>query len=72
VTFGTSTLASGAVGDRRDGPRRICRVRASVVLPGHAPLPGTTIDVSRDGIAILLDYPLPSGTGCDISFCVFA
>jgi hypothetical protein len=58
--------------DRREGPRRTCRLRASVMLPGHAPLPALTVDISRDGAALLLDCPLPSGTTCEVSFGVFA
>ena len=69
MSFGNTAPAAG---ERRDGPRRICRVRASVTLPGHPPLAGTTIDISRDGIAILLDHPLPGGIACEIGFSVFA
>lgn len=58
--------------ERRDGPRRTCRVRATVTLQGYEPLPATTVDISRDGAALLLDYPLPSGTPCEVSFGVFA
>jgi hypothetical protein len=71
VTYPNTALAGGAA-ERRDGPRRICRVRASVALRGYAPLPGTTIDIGREGIAILLDYALPPGQACDIVFSVFA
>jgi c-di-GMP-binding flagellar brake protein YcgR len=68
----TNTALAGGSAERRDGPRRICRVRASVALPGHEPLPGITIDIGRDGMAVLLDYALPAGLACDIGFSVFA
>jgi c-di-GMP-binding flagellar brake protein YcgR len=71
VSYSNTAFAGGAA-ERRDGPRRICRVRASVTLAGHAPLPGTTIDIGRDGVAILLDYALPPGQACDLAFSLFA
>jgi c-di-GMP-binding flagellar brake protein YcgR len=66
-----NTALGGSV-ERRDGPRRICRVRASVTPAGHAPLAGTTIDIGREGVAIMLDYALPAGLACDIVFAIFA
>jgi hypothetical protein len=72
VTFGNTAVAGGAAGERRDGPRRTCRLRASLTPPGRAPLPGYTIDLGRDGLALLLDHPMPPGALCDISFNVFA
>nr|AGU11840.1 hypothetical protein [uncultured organism] len=68
----TNTALGGASAERRDSPRRICRLRASVALAGHDPLPGITFDIGRDGMAILLDYALPPGLSCDIGFSVFA
>lgn len=58
--------------ERRSGPRRICRVRASVTLPGAAPLPGVTVDIGRDGMSLLLPCPLRDGTACRIVFSVFS
>ena len=72
MSYGNTGVGGANGADRRDGPRRICRLRARVALPGHAPLAGVTIDISRDGVALLLDHPLPPGMGCDISFNVFA
>jgi hypothetical protein len=72
VSYGQTAVAGTPAGERRDGPRRICRVRASVALPGHQPFAGVTIDIGRDGLALLLEHPLPSGTGCEVSFNVFA
>ena len=68
MTFANSVSAS----DRRDSPRRTCRLRASIAPAGQGPLAGVTIDIGRDGMAMLLDMPLPTGQTCDISFTVFA
>ena len=68
MTFGTNAAAT----DRRDGPRRTCRLRASVAPAGQPAMPGFSIDIGRDGMAMLLDAPLRPGQACDISFNVFA
>ena len=63
------TTTDGA--DGRDGPRRICRVRATVELPGHPPLSGRSIDVGQGGMGLLLSHALPSGLDCTVRFSLF-
>ena len=58
--------------ERRDGPRRICRVRASVEIPGHPPLTGRVIDIGLGGMAVHLSHALPDGLSCRIRFALFA
>jgi hypothetical protein len=57
--------------ERRTSPRRTCRVRATVDVTGRGPLPATTVDIGRDGMALLLPCPLPDGTTCRIAFSIF-
>ena len=57
--------------ERRTSPRRTCRVRATVDVSGSAILPATTVDIGRDGMALLLPCPLPDGTACRIVFSIF-
>ena len=62
---------SSAATDSRDGPRRICRVRASIEIPGHAPLPGRTLDVGQGGMGLLAAHALPGGMNCRVRFSLF-
>lgn len=57
--------------ERRRSPRRVCRVRASLELPGLAPLPGQALDVSQDGMSVLLPHPLPEKSACRVRFALF-
>lgn len=58
--------------ERRASPRRICRVRAVVEVTGGPSLPAVTVDVGRDGMAVLLPRPLPDGTTCRVMFSIFS
>jgi c-di-GMP-binding flagellar brake protein YcgR len=58
-------------GDRRTGPRRICQIRAEIALPDRRVIAALSSDISREGIALLLPYPLPVGTMCSIGFSLF-
>jgi len=60
------------VDERRTSPRRICRVRAVVDVTGRPTLPAVTVDIGRDGMALLLPCPLPDGTPCRITFSIFS
>jgi len=57
--------------ERRTSPRRPCRVRATVEPDGGTTLSATTVDIGRDGMALLLSRPLPDGTPCRIVFSIF-
>lgn len=59
-------------GDDRRSPRRICRVRAVVDVTGGPSLPAVTVDIGRDGMAVLLPCPLPDGTACRVVFSIFS
>jgi hypothetical protein len=61
-----------AHGDDRRSPRRICRVRAVVDVTGGPSLPAVTVDIGRDGMAVLLPCPLPDGTACRVAFSIFS
>jgi hypothetical protein len=63
---------SDAYGDDRRSPRRICRVRAVVDVTGGPSLPAVTVDIGRDGMAVLLPRPLPDGTACRVAFSLFS
>jgi c-di-GMP-binding flagellar brake protein YcgR len=73
VSFGTSAMQPSQADaiDRRSGPRRTCRVRASVTLADGTTLAAVSIDISREGMALLLPCPLPVGTECSIHFSVY-
>ena len=61
-----------AYGDDRRSPRRLCRVRAVVDVTAGPSLPGVTVDVGRDGMAVLLPHPLPDGATCRVAFSIFS
>jgi hypothetical protein len=65
--FRTDTYA-----DDRRSPRRICRLRAVVDVIGGKSLPAVTVDIGRDGMAVLLPCPLPDGTTCRVAFSIFS
>jgi hypothetical protein len=65
--FRTDTYA-----DDRRSPRRICRLRAVVDVTGGPSLPAVTVDIGRDGMAVLLPRPLPDGTTCRVAFSIFS
>jgi c-di-GMP-binding flagellar brake protein YcgR len=46
-------------------------VRASLELPGQPPLPGRALDVSADGMSMLLPHPLPEKLSCRVRFALF-
>ena len=57
--------------DDRRSPRRLCRVRAVVEVTSGPSLPAVTVDIGRDGMAVLLPRPLPDGTTCRVAFSIF-
>lgn len=59
-------------GDDRRSPRRVCRVRAVVDVTSGPSLPAVTVDIGRDGMAVLLPCPLPDGTTCRVAFSIFS
>jgi hypothetical protein len=61
-----------AYGDDRRSPRRLCRVRAVVDVTGGPSLAAVTVDIGRDGMAVLLPRPLPDGSTCRVAFSVFS
>jgi hypothetical protein len=61
-----------AYADDRRSPRRICRLRAVVDVTGGPSLPAVTVDIGRDGMAVLLPCPLPDGTTCRVTFSIFS
>ena len=65
--FRTDTYA-----DDRRSPRRLCRVRTVVDVTGRPSLAAVTVDIGRDGMAVLLPCPLPDGTTCRIAFSIFS
>ena len=65
--FRTDTYA-----DDRRSPRRLCRVRAVVDVTDGSPLAAVTVDIGRDGMAVLLPCPLPDGTTCRVAFSIFS
>ena len=58
--------------DDRRSTRRICRLRAVVDVIGGPSLPAVTVDIGRDGMAVLLSRPLPDGTACRVAFSIFS
>ncbi len=65
--FRTDTYA-----DDRRSPRRLCRLRAVVDVTAGPSLPGVTVDIGRDGMAVLLPRPLPDGATCRVAFSIFS
>lgn len=61
-----------AHGDDRRSPRRTYRLRAVVDVTGGPTLPAVTVDIGRDGMAVLLPCPLPDGTTCRVGFSLFS
>lgn len=57
--------------DRRDTPRRPYRVGALIHVPGLPPLKGRTVDISPEGVALLLPRPFPPGSRCTIGFAIY-
>jgi hypothetical protein len=71
VVDSNRTFRANAHGDDRRSPRRICRLRAVVEVTGGPSLPAVTVDIGRDGMAVLLPCPLPEGTSCRVGFSLF-
>lgn len=57
--------------DRRDAPRKTCRVRASLDVGGQLPLVGKTLDLSHNGISLLLPQALQQGCVGNLQFTIF-
>ena len=64
------TLRADAHADDRRSPRRVCRLRAVVDVTGGPSLPAVTVDIGRDGMAVLLPHPLPDGMACRVGFSI--
>lgn len=73
MSFGTSALQAAQADaiDRRSGPRRPCRIRADVRLPDGVAIAATSLDIGREGMALLLPRPLPVGAECAIQFSLY-
>lgn len=54
--------------DTRSYPRKVLRCLALVALPGATPLRGKTLDVSLDGVSIMLADQLTVGQVCSVGF----
>lgn len=61
---------SGAA-ERRQVPRRVCRVKVAVQLEDQSLLAGRTVDLSQEGLALLLPRPLPPGSVCRVDFALY-
>lgn len=48
--------------DRRSGERKMCRVRADFQISGYVPLQVRMLDLSLEGIGLLLPIAFPLGT----------
>jgi len=59
------------VSERRDQPRKVCRVSATVQVAELGFLPAKTIDLSTQGIALLLPVALARGTVAEVSFKLY-
>ena len=47
-------------------------MRAVVDVTGGPSLPAVTVDIGRDGMAVLLPRPLPDGSTCRVTFSIFS
>ena len=72
VVDSNTAFRTDSYGDDRRSPRRLCRVRAVVDVTGGPRLPGVTVDIGRDGMAVLLSRPLRDGTTCRVGFSIFS
>lgn len=59
------------VPDRREQQRKVCRVSATVLVAELGHLPAKTIDLSTQGIALLLPVALPRGTVAEVGFKLY-
>ena len=67
----TDQYAESGAPERRQVPRRVCRVKVAV-QPGSLPLlTGRTVDLSQEGVALLLPRPLPPGSLCQVNFTLY-
>jgi c-di-GMP-binding flagellar brake protein YcgR len=57
--------------DRRVSPRKICRVGAFFSLHGDAPMRAKTLDLSSNGLGLLLPRALRAGTVGEVSFEIY-
>lgn len=57
--------------DRRDAPRKTCRVRAFFDAGPEFQLVGKTVDLSHHGISLLLPQALQQGCVAHLRFSVF-
>ena len=64
-------LPQASAQERRVSPRRACRLRVDLRLPDGQALQAASIDISCEGIGLLLPGPLPVGTECAIAFSVY-
>ena len=54
--------------DRRSGERKMCRVRADFQIDGYAPVHARTLDLSLEGIGLLLPIAFSPGTVGEVRF----
>ncbi|HVY24304.1 MAG TPA: PilZ domain-containing protein [Steroidobacteraceae bacterium] len=54
--------------DMRRYPRKMFRQQVSVGLPGHSIMQGYTLDISAQGLSVLIAMPLKVGDVCAVRF----
>ena len=54
--------------DQRRYPRRLFRQQISMGVPGQAILQGYTLDISAQGLSVLIPIPLKVGEVCSVRF----
>ncbi|KFI06928.1 PilZ domain-containing protein [Massilia sp. BSC265] len=65
------TTASTPRIDRRDALRKTCRVRAFLDIGGQLQLVGKTLDLSHNGISLLLPQALQQGCVGNLRFSIY-
>jgi len=63
AAFGGGTGSS----TRRVQPRNVLRCPVTIAIAGGPERIGTTVDLSRDGLSLSTDRPIPPGSRCTLS-----
>lgn len=67
----SAELAGVPVTDRREGPRKTFKRRATITLDDAPPIDVRTVDLSMGGVAFMTEHPLPEGLSCKIAIQAF-
>lgn len=67
----TDQYSESGTPERRQVPRRVCRVNITVQFSGLPLLNGRTVDLSQEGVALLLPRPFPPGSLCQVDFVLY-